>query len=195
MTNWEQCYQNGQTPWDKNAPSPPLQEWVQLRRPRGKALVPGCGAGHDVAMLTALGVDALGLDLAPSAIARAIKNYPNLSIHFVLGDLFAKPAEWQSSFDYVIEHTCLCALPPTMRIDYEKAVHDLLRPGGLLAGIWFINPEMDPSETGPPFGIAVEELDTLFPSSRWQVIEDEQPSTGYPGRVGRERLRVLRKLA
>jgi SAM-dependent methyltransferase len=195
MTDWEQCYLDGQTPWDKNAPSPPLQEWVQRQQPRGKALVPGCGAGHDVAMLVAEGVDAIGLDLAPSAISRANQNYPLLTSRWALGDLFATPEAWQGSFDYVIEHTCLCALPPVMRTDYEKAVHGLLRPAGCLAGIWFINPELEPGESGPPFGIAMEELDALFPSSRWQVIEDHQPSTGYPGRVGRERLRVLRKLS
>jgi hypothetical protein len=61
-------------------------------------------------------------------------------------------------------------------------------------GIWFIHPEMDPDETGPPFGISVSELSALFDESRWQVIEDRVPEIGYDGRVGRERLRVLRKL-
>ncbi len=195
MTDWEQCYLDGQTPWDKNAPSPPLVEWVRRVHPSGKALVPGCGAGHDVAMLAAAGIDATGLDIAPSAIARAQSAYPGHASRFVLGDLFATPADWHGAFDLVLEHTCLCALPPTMRQDYEKAAHRLLRPGGLLAGIWFINPEMDPGETGPPFGIPVDELDALFPVTRWQVIEDGVPATGYPGRIGRERLRVLKKLA
>jgi SAM-dependent methyltransferase len=195
MTDWEQCYLDGQTPWDKNAPSPPLVQWVQRARPSGRALVPGCGAGHDVAMLAAAGVDAIGLDIAPSAIARAKNAYPEHAARFVLGDLFATPSGWHGSFDLLFEHTCLCALPPSMRLDYEKAAHQLLHPGGLLVGIWFINPEMDPGETGPPFGIPVDELGALFSATRWQVIEDCVPVTGYPGRVGRERLRVLRKLA
>lgn len=193
MTNWEQCYLDGQTPWDKGTGSPPLAEWVRGSRPAGRALVPGCGAGHDVAMLVQEGVDAVGLDIAPSAVERARAAYPALASRFVLGDLFATPQDWRGSFDLVAEHTCLCALPPSLRIEYEKAVHELLRPGGLLAGIWFIHPEMDPGESGPPFGISVEELGELFPAKRWEVVEDRVPESGYEGRVGRERLRVLRK--
>lgn len=194
MTDWEQCYLEGQTPWDKNAPSPPLQEWVARNPPTGRALIPGCGVGHDVALLAAAGSDATGLDVAPTAIARARATYPHLAERFVLGDLFAPPAEWESAFDWVFEHTCLCALPPSLRADYERIMSHLLRPGGRLAGVWFIEPEMDPGESGPPFALPVPELDALFPPERWRILEDAVPTIGYPGRVGRERLRVLERL-
>jgi SAM-dependent methyltransferase len=193
MTDWEQCYIEGHTPWNKGTPSPPLLEWVTQHQPQGRALVPGCGVGHEVAMLVENGVDAVGLDLSPTAINMATAAYPALSARFVVGDLFATPEAWRGGFDFVFEHTCLCALPPELRIDYEKAVRSLLKSGGLLVGIWFINPEMDPGESGPPFGIPVPELDALFPTSHWQIIEDELPSPAFSGREGRERRRVLRK--
>jgi SAM-dependent methyltransferase len=193
MTDWESCYQNGNTPWDKGGGSPPLSAWVQKNHPQGRALVPGCGTGHDVVMLADAGLDASGLDLAPTAVQRARDLYPAHAARFHLADLFATPADWQSSFDYLIEHTCLCALPPHLRGRYATTVHGLLRPGGLLVGIWFIDPEMDPEETGPPFGISIQELDDLFPTHLWVVVEDYVPAIGYPGRCGRERLRVLRK--
>ena len=145
-------------------------------------------------MLVDAGLDAHGLDIAPTAIAMAQAAYPDQANRFVLGDLFATPLEWQGSFDFVFEHTCLCALPPEWRTRYEAAAYQLLKVGAQLVGIWFINPEMDPDETGPPFGISVSELSALFDESRWQVIEDRVPEIGYDGRVGRERLRVLRKL-
>jgi len=193
MTDWDRCYLEGHTPWDKGAPSPPLLVWVRCATPHGRALVPGCGVGHDLAMLVEAGVDAIGLDNSPTAVARASAAYPAHAARFVLGDLFATPVEWHGSFDLVVEHTCLCALPPELRPAYENAVAKLLRTGGLLVGIWFINPEMDPGETGPPFGIAVTELDSLFPSPRWQAVEDAVPLAAFPGRAGRERLRVLRR--
>jgi SAM-dependent methyltransferase len=193
MTDWEQNYQDGHTPWNKGLPSPPMLEWVLQNRPQGRALIPGCGVGHDVAMLVEKGLDAYGLDIAPTAIAMAHAAYLDQKNRFVLGDLFATSAEWQGSFDYLFEHTCLCALPPEWRTRYETAAHQLLKPGGQIVGIWFINPEMDPDESGPPFGISVSELSTLFDESRWQVIEDRVPDVGYDGRVGRERLRVMRK--
>lgn len=193
MTDWESCYQQGNTPWDKGDASPPLTAWVTKNRPLGRAMVPGCGTGHDVVMLAEAGLESMGVDLSTTAVHRARAAYPEHQTRFHHGDLFDLPTEWSGSFDYVFEHTCLCALQPEQRTAYETAVHSLLRPGGLLVGIWFINPEMDPGESGPPFGISLEELDQLFPTARWTREEDEVPSTAYEGREGRERLRVLRK--
>jgi len=194
MTDWEQNYVEGHTPWNKGKASPPMVEWVSQNQPQGRALVPGCGVGHDVVMLADAGLDAHGLDIAPTAMAMARAAYPNQATRFVLGDLFATPLEWQESFDFLFEHTCLCALPPEWRTRYEVAAYQLLKSGGQLVGIWFMNPKMDLGESGPPFGISVSELSALFDESRWQVIEDRVPEIGYDGRVGRERLRVLRRL-
>src|SRR5690606_23922178 len=94
MTDWDQCYQQGATPWDKGEPSPPLEAWLAGHRLSGRALVPGCGLGHDLARVTAAGIDATGLDIAPTAVKRARAAYPQLADRFVLGDLFAPPAEW-----------------------------------------------------------------------------------------------------
>ncbi|TDU66623.1 thiopurine S-methyltransferase [Prosthecobacter fusiformis] len=194
MTDWESCYVEGNTPWDKGAPSPPLSAWVKKNHPQGRAVVPGSGIGHDVVMLVESGLDAVGVDLSPTAIQRARARHPAHADRFHEVDLFALPADWRGSFDHVFEHTCLCALPPSLRQAYAEAVHGLLKPSGVLVGIWFINPEMDPGESGPPFGISTAELDLLFPSSQWQVLEDFVPATAYDGREGRERLRVLRKI-
>ena len=133
------------------------------------------------------GIDAIGLDIAPTAIARAKEHYPQHAQRFVLGDLF----ELRDSFDAIVEHTCLCALPPEWRVRYRDAVASLLKPGGLLIGIWFVNPEMDPGETGPPFGISPDELSALF-APRFDAIENYTPQSAYPGREGRELLRVMK---
>lgn len=187
ITNWDQAYQENFTPWDKGQPSPPLVDWFSRNKISGRVLVPGCGVGHDVAHLVSLGIDAIGLDIAPTAIERAKARYPQMAERFVLGDLF----ELKGQFDAVVEHTCLCALPPEWRVRYRDAVASLLKPGGLLIGIWFVNPEMDPGETGPPFGIAPEELGALF-ASRFDIVESHTPKTAYPGREGRELLRVMK---
>jgi SAM-dependent methyltransferase len=193
ITDWDQAYQENFTPWDKGLPgtrarpSPPLVEWFAKNKLSGRVLVPGCGVGHDVAHLVSLGIDAIGLDIAPTAIARAKQCYPQLADRFVLGDLF----ELSGPFDAIVEHTCLCALPPEWRTRYRDAVASLLKPGGLFLGVFFINPEMDPGETGPPFGISMDELTALF-ADRFEVIETYVPTAAYPGREGRECVRVLR---
>lgn len=187
ITNWDQAYQENFTPWDKGLPSPPLAAWLAENPLSGRVLVPGCGVGHDVAHLVSLGIDAHGLDIAPTAVARAKERYPHLAERFVCADLF----EHRGQYDAVVEHTCLCALPPEWRTKYRDAVASLLNPGGLLIGVFFINPEMDPGETGPPFGISQDELTALF-AGRFQVVQSLAPAAAYPGREGRECLRVLR---
>jgi SAM-dependent methyltransferase len=187
ITDWNQAYQENFTPWDKGLPSPPLVEWVAGNTLSGRVLVPGCGVGHDVAHLVSCGIDAQGLDIAPTAVARAKESYPQLAERFVCADLF----EFRGQYDAIVEHTCLCALPPEWRAKYLDAVASLLKPGGLLVGVFFINPEMDPGETGPPFGISPDELTALF-GERFQVVESQAPTAAYPGREGRECLRVLR---
>lgn len=193
MTDWESCYRENHIPWNRGAPSPPLVEWVRRVRPQGRALVPGCGLGHDVAMLTAAGVDAVGLDISATAVDVAKAAYPGDEARFIRGDLFDLPSFWLGGFDFVFEHTCLSGMPPEWRPRYRDAVASALKPGGLLVGVWYVNPDMDPGETGPPFAISAAELDALF--AGWGIVEDYIPSEAYPDREGRERVRVLRQLS
>ena len=67
----------------------------------------------------------------------------------------------------------------------------LLKTDGLLIGVWFINPELDPGEAGPPFPLPVEELDALF-NERFEIIDDYIPDVAFPGRASRERVRVMK---
>ncbi|MDP3377421.1 MAG: methyltransferase domain-containing protein [Brevundimonas sp.] len=194
MTAWDQLYLENQTPWDKGSPAPPLVAWLSQNSPPGRALVPGCGLGHDVAHLLSVGIDAYGLDLSPTAIERAKARYPAHHDRFWLGDLFALPPHQAGPFDLLFEHTCLCALPPELRPAYADTAARLLRPGGRLIGIWFIDPDMSDGETGPPFGISLPELTALFPADQWRILEEATPTTAYAGREGREHLRILEKL-
>lgn len=193
IRDWNQCYVEGCTPWNRGEPAPPLVEWlVRHEALRGKALVPGCGVGHDVALLAEAGLEVTGLDIAPIAIQLAREQHPKHSGCFVQGDLFALPEDWQGAFDFVFEHTCLSALPPELRPAYREAVRQALKPGGWLVGVWYIDPDLDPGETGPPFPLPAPELDALFREG-FDLVEDYVPSVAYPGRLGRERLRVLRR--
>lgn len=191
-TDWDEHYQRGDVFWDKGAPAPALKQYLGRHTIRGRALVPGCGRGHEVALAVEHGLDAIGLDIAPTGLAEARELYPQFEERFRLGNFFDPPAELRGAFDIVLEHTCLCALPPTMRPDYRRAVDLALRRGGLLIGIWFINPALDPGEEGPPFGISVAELTALF-GDDYEIVDDYVPDVAFPNRENRERLRVLRR--
>lgn len=87
MQAWDQLWQNGLKPWDRNQPNPALVETVEKKpemfaspvqerdgsKSRKKALVPGCGGGYDVVLFASLGFDAYGLDTSQTAVKTAEK--------------------------------------------------------------------------------------------------------------------------
>ena len=193
-TDWDEAYRKGEIHWDKGAPSPPMMQYLERHPVRGRALVPGCGRGHEVALAMHFGLDATGLDIAPTAIAEARKFYPQLAARFVGGDLFNPVLELRGAFDLVVEHTCMSGLPPSLRASYRRGIDLTLKPGGLLIGVWYINPNLDPGNEGPPFPFRVPDLTALF-ADGYEIVGDYVPEVAFKGREGRERVRVLRRVA
>jgi len=62
------------------------------------------------------------------------------------------------NYDFIIEQTFFCALPPTMRQKYVWKMHQLLKDGGKLIGLLF-NREF---EISPPFGGSLAVYEQLF---------------------------------
>jgi methyl halide transferase len=197
MSDWEKRWQEGDTPWDKGAAAPPLieylglgaGEWAEARR----ILVPGCGSGHDVRALAARGFQALGVDLAESAVAHARSFRAIGAESYVQADLFTLDPAAVGELDGWWEHTCFCAIPPERRPDYALAAARLIRPGGWLIGVFFLNPhDEDDPLLGPPFQSRKEEIIELFSQDfdfRWGRV----PEHAYPGREGREWLAAFRR--
>src|ERR1019366_5098793 len=126
-------------------------------------------------------------------VAEARVLYPQLAQRFVTGDFFNPPEEMRHSFDVVLEHTCMSGLHPTLRDDYRRGIDLTLRRGGLLVGVWYIAPDRGPGEEGPPFPFSVADLTALF-AEGYEIVEDYVPEVSFAARVGRERVRVLRRV-
>jgi SAM-dependent methyltransferase len=190
-TEWEVHYQQGDTPWDKGGPSPGLVDLLATEPLTGRVLVPGSGAGHDVRAIAAqTSGEVLGLDIAPSA-ARLAQSYPVVGHErYAVADLFNLPAELRGSFDLVWEHTCFCAIDPSMRPAYVEAVAGALKPGGRLVAIFYLDPGQPTPEDGPPFEVSIAELDRLF-LPRFELVREWLPEHAYPGREGREWMRIM----
>jgi SAM-dependent methyltransferase len=146
---WDYCCKDGFYPWDQDGPSLALADLLtersdhipeaQLRGhernlmyeangkvSRRKALVPGCGLGHDVILLGLLGYDVIGLDCSQDAINMAEGNFNAAkseglclpingivagSIQFVAGDFFSEGwvsglgAECSGKFHLIFDYT------------------------------------------------------------------------------------------
>jgi SAM-dependent methyltransferase len=192
-TDWEAQYRKGETPWDKGSPSPGLVDWLAGGEARGPVLVPGCGVGHDVRAFAEHGYEVVGIDIAPSAITAAEASPRIGAERYELTDLFALPPHLRGAFAIVWEHTCFCAIDPAQRAAYVEAVHGALAPGGELLAVFYLDPGNDSPDEGPPFEVSLAELDRLF-SPRFELLREWLPAHAYPGREGREWMRLLRAL-
>jgi len=191
IKNWESRYQSGDTPWEKGYAAPPLMDFLVREILHGKVFVPGCGVGHDVRALSRKGAEVIGLDFAPSAIQRAQSFTAVGRETYIEGDLFHLQGHYKNSFDWVFEHTCFCAIQVRQRPEYVRIIHGVLKDSGLLLAIFFMNPDLEGKE-GPPFPATKDELNTLF-APCFELQKEWVPTTGYPGREGRELMRLLRK--
>jgi methyl halide transferase len=88
--------------------------------------VPGCGRGHEVALAVEPGLDATVWTSNQRGLPRRAW-YPHLAERFVAGDCFDLPEKMRGAHDVVLEHTCISALPPTLRADYRAGIDLPLR--------------------------------------------------------------------
>jgi methyl halide transferase len=192
QTDWDAAYQRRETPWEKGKPHPALVDLLAKNGPlEGRIFVPGCGSGQDVRALSTTANHVVGIDFAQRAITKAKARRRVAKEEYLLADLFALSPELDGQFDWVFEHTCFCAIDPGRRTDYVRTVVRLLKPGGKLLAIFFINPDHD--EEGPPYGVSRTELKEFF--GKYFAVEREWvPARTHPGREQRELMRVLTKV-
>ena len=186
---WEGRWQSGETPWDHGRHAPPWEEFVEREgAPAGRILIPGPGSGHDVRYFADLGAEVTGLDISPSAVAAARKRNHHPNATFRSGNFLDPDPDLLGQFDWVIEHTCLCAMDPSHWEDYARSVTRVLKPQGFYLAIFYRNPHDD---AGPPHRIDAETIERLF-GTNFIELKAWQPERAYESRAGREELRWFR---
>jgi hypothetical protein len=155
-------------------------------------LVPGGGRGHD-AILFAQHHYAVDLvDFAPEALDAALREAARqkITVHAYCRDFFDLPAVGyhQSAYDLLLEYTFFCAIDPGLRPRYSEAAAAMLKPGGLLAGLFF---PLESDKPSPPFLVSEEEVRSLFQKDF--DIRIEHPVQSVKPRMGREFLGLFRK--
>lgn len=178
--NWNQAYLTGDYPWDKGSAAPPLRKYLAQSQILGTVLVPGCGLGHDVRLLAHAGARVTGLDCAPKAIELAERIGSLDRVEFQVGDFLASNPSLVEAYDWVFEHTCLCALEPIQRRSYVDALCRVLKPQAHYLAIFYIQVE-NYDGLGPPHPITRREIDELF-KPRFRILDATVPSESYPSR-------------
>jgi SAM-dependent methyltransferase len=144
---WDTRFRGGVTPWDAGGAPPRLAEWLRHRAQPMRVLIPGAGTGYEAALFAEHGHDVVAIDFSDAAVEAAQRRG-----HGVLkADFFAYP---EKDFDLLYERAFLCALPRRLWPRWAGRVAQLVRPGGELAGFFYL----DDNERGPPFGTSRGEL-------------------------------------
>lgn len=162
-TVWEKRYQTGDAPWDLGFPAPPFVNLLSSPEApeTGRIAVLGCGGGHDAMLFAEAGFEVVGFDFAQTAIDRANARANDrgiAGIQFLKRDIFDLETEFASGFDYVLEHTCFCAIDPELRSRYVQLIHTILKSQGQLISIFYTHNRSG----GPPFGVKPQEILDYF---------------------------------
>ena len=194
---WQQRFEQRHTPWDRGAPSPQLQRWLDdgslaAAAAAGRIAVPGCGAGHEVAELAAAGLDVVAIDYARAAVELTNARLAGraLRAEVVEADVLA----WQPAAPLaaVYEQTCLCALHPDHWTAYAAQLQRWLRPGGRLFALFMQMPREAAAQgeiVGPPYHCDINAMRALFPSALWDW--PKPPYAQVPHPMGMRELAVV----
>ena len=154
---WDNQYQANAVGWDLGQVSPPIKTYIDtINNKEAKILIPGCGNTYEAEYLLQQGfTNVTVIDIAPTLVENLKQKFANnKNITIILGDFF----EHHDKYDFIIEQTFFCALPPIMRQKYVWKMNQLLSDYGKLVGLLF-NREF---EVSPPFGGSLKEYELLF---------------------------------
>lgn len=184
---WDTRFRGGVTPWDAAGVPTLLGAWLEANRAPRRVLVPGCGSGYEVRAFRERGHEVLAIDFSDAAIEAARRELGELAGCVRKADFFAFETP---PFNLVYERAFLCALPRRLWPDWGRRVAALVRPGGELAGFFFL----DDNVAGPPFGIAPGALCALLEPA-FELAEDRAvpPEQSLSVFRGKERWQVWKR--
>lgn len=168
----------------------------------GRAFVPGCGRGYDVALLASPTRHVTGLELIHDAVSTA-RAYVNSKAPEMAGQWDIQQGDFfehcpQERYDLIYDHTFLCALHPGARLKWASRMAELLLSGGVLVTqMWPLHPDTSPLDlsVGPPFALSKRVYSELLGSVGFELesLEDIPPAAMIPGRAGVEAIGVWRR--
>jgi SAM-dependent methyltransferase len=196
---FEWAYRSGVPPWDIGRPQPVIVRLAEQGLVAGDVLDVGCGTGENALYLASLGLAVVGVDAAPTAIARAqakarsrgsgsSPDAPTLDATFLVADAL-RLAELGRTFDVVIDCGLFHTFADPDRIRFERSLHRVLRAGGRYVMLCFN--EHQPNGPGPR-RVTQAEIRATF-ARGWTVdsIDAERFAAHLPGQGANAWLALL----
>lgn len=179
---WDGRYRSGDSPWDTGVVPPEVVDFLAGNQvQRGWALDLGCGSGVSSCYLASQGFRVVGLDLALSALARAVESARSrgLPAFFCLADV-SQLEVLNVRARFALDIGCFHAVPPDVRSAYIASLAARLLPGAFYLLYALTCSAEDPAA---PRGILPADVGRFAPHFvlRWaQHGQDrERPSAWY----------------
>lgn len=185
---WDQRYVQGVTPWEGAAGDEQMRQFFAGLAPDSKVLLPGCGSAADVPWLMSAGMQVDAIDFSHEAVKRARQSLQGSAARLWQADFFTLPDD--ARYDAIFERAFLCALPPRLWGSYTHKVSQLLRPGGFLAGVFFLADK----PKGPPYGTSLAELHQRLDPS-FSLLTCQPVASAIPVFAGQEYWMVWQRLS
>src|SRR5512140_1135736 len=127
--DFEATYQAGTPPWDIGGPQPEIVALVAAGEIVGDVLDVGCGTGENALYLASLGRRVLGVDAAPTAIAKAREKAAarGLPAAFLVADALDL-AKLRRRFETVVDCGLFHTFAPEQRRAYATSLCEVLSP-------------------------------------------------------------------
>ena len=131
---YQAVFAAGALHWNDPRPNPHLSRLLNQLREHSDCIEFGCGEGYQARLIASQGHTVTGIDLSPTAIAKAIRETPpELQIRFLVGDVTDVSSLHLTgrNYDLVVDIGCLHMMAENDdRANYLNLVCNLLRRGG-----------------------------------------------------------------
>ncbi|HEX4515363.1 MAG TPA: methyltransferase domain-containing protein [Polyangiaceae bacterium] len=188
---WDAAYDEKRDGWELGDVAPPISRALREMRGTGRAVVFGCGRGHEVRAAARAGLDVVGIDFAAQPIADAERMTPPALAHRIAwrrADIFALDDE--GAFDLLIEHTSYCAIDPKRRDEWMRVGRKVLKPGGTLLGLFYAHERPG----GPPYATTREEARVALERNGFRIERSETPADSIERRRDNELLVIAKSV-
>ncbi len=163
----------GTPPWDIGRPQAAFLRLAEAGAIRGRVLDVGCGTGEHALMAAGLGLEATGMDAAPTAIDRARRKAAerNLDVRFLVWDALDLPSLGEQ-FDTVLDSGLFHVFDDDDRSRFVTSLGGAVAAGGRYHMLCFS--DRLPGTFGPR-RVSQDEIRTSF-ADGWRV-ESIEPAT------------------
>lgn len=156
----------GTPPWDIGRPQPAFLGLATAGRLRGRVLDVGCGTGEHALMAAERGLDATGIDAAPSAIAIAQRKAAEreLLVRFAVFDALDL-GRLDEHFDTLLDSGLFHVFDDRDRARYVESLAAATAPGAVYHMLCFS--DRQPGDWGPR-RVSRAEIEASF-ATRWRI--------------------------